>query len=219
MPDDGLFQGAFGGLVMLIVGLTGGIATGKSVVTGYLRELGAYIVDWDVIARAVVEPGLPAWQDITQYFGKEIVQPDGRIDRSKLGEVVFGDEAKRRKLNSFTHPRIMEEAEMQARAVLDTDVDAVVIHDVPLLFEAGLDKMVDKTVLVYATEENQVRRLMDRDSMSRESAIERLNTQMPVTDKVRQADFVIDNNGSIEQTREQVRRLYRELVALASTPA
>ena len=147
------------------------------------------------------------------------MKPGGRIDRSKLGEVVFGDEAKRRKLNSFTHPRIMEEAKIQERAILDTDADAVVVHDVPLLFEAGLDKMADKTVLVYVTEENQLKRLMDRDGMSRESAIERLNAQMPVEDKVRQADFVIDNNGSIEQTREQVRRLYHELVALASTPA
>lgn len=204
---------------MLLVGLTGGIATGKSMVSGYLRELGAHLIDWDVIAKEVVEPGLPAWREITHYFGEEILRPDQSIDRGKLGEVVFSDEAKRKKLNSFTHPRIMEEAKKQERAIVKADPDAIVVHDVPLLFEAGLDGVMDKTVVVYASDESQVKRLTDRDGMSRESAMERLGAQMPVADKLKLADFVIDNSGSIEKTREQVRQLYRKLVALASTPA
>jgi len=197
---------------MLLVGLTGGIATGKSLVSGYLRELGAHLIDWDVIAKKIVEPGLPAWQDIKNYFGEEILQPDQRIDRSKLGDAVFSDEAKRKRLNSFTHPRIMEAAKLQEKAIVEADPDAIVVHDVPLLFEAGLGEMVDKTVVVYATDESQVKRLMVRDGMSRESAMERLRAQMPVADKAKLADFVIENSGSIENTREQVQRL-------ASTPA
>ncbi len=200
---------------MLRVGLTGGIASGKSLVAGYLKELGAQIIDWDAISKIVVEPGLPAWQDIVRYFGKGILQADRRIDRSKLGEAVFSDEEKRQKLNSFTHPHIMAEAKRQERAIVETKPNAVVVHDVPLLFEVGGGKTVDKTVVVYTTQENQVKRLMARDGMSREDALARINAQMPLADKVKHADFVIDNNGSMEETKTQVQELYRELLTLA----
>ena len=200
---------------MIIVGLTGGIATGKSLVSGYLKELGAYIIDWDVIARAIEEPGLPTWQDIVNYFGKEILQKDGKLDRSKLGQIVFNDEAKRLKLNSFTHPRVIDEAKKQEKAIVEADPKAVVVHDVPLLFEVGIDKMVDKTVVVYITEENQVKRLMARDGISEEDAKSRIRSQMPLAEKLKRADFVIDDNGSIEQTKKQVQKLYNKLVSLA----
>lgn len=203
---------------MLIVGLTGGIATGKSLVSSYLKELGAYIIDWDVITMAVEEPGMPVWQDIVNYFGKEILQKDGRLDRSKLGQMVFNDEAKRLKLNSFTHPRIIEEAKKREKAIVESDPNAVVVHDVPLLFEVGIDKMVAKTVAVYATEEDQIERLKTRDGMSREDALSRIRSQMPPADKAKRADYVIDDSGSVEETKKQVQGLYRKLVAMAHSP-
>lgn len=200
---------------MLIVGLTGSIATGKSLVSGYLRQLGAYIIDWDVIARQICEPGLPAWNDIVNCFGKDILQQDQKIDRAKLGKIVFTDEAKRLKLDNFTHPRATEEAQRREKAIAEAEPDAVIVHDVPLLFEVGIDKMVDKTVVVYITEENQVKRLMARDGISEEDARNRIRSQMPVAEKVKRADYVVDNNGSMEETKRQVQELYSKLVSMA----
>ena len=201
---------------MVIVGLTGGIATGKSLVSGYLKELGAYIIDWDVIAREIEEPRLPAWQNIVNYFGEEILQNDSKIDRLKLGQIVFNDVVKRLKLNSFTHPRIIEEAKKRERAIVESNPNAVVVHDVPLLFEVGIDKMVDKTVTVYATEEKQIERLRTRDGISIEDALSRIRSQMSLADKAKRADYVIDDSGSTEETKRQVQELYWKLVALAS---
>lgn len=200
---------------MLRVGLTGGIATGKSLVSGYFKGLGAHIIDYDLLAREVVALELPAWKDIVNYFGKDVLQMDGSLDRNKLGRIVFNDEAKRLKLNSFTHPRVIEEAKKQEEAVGQAEPDAVIVHDVPLLFEVGIDKMVDKTVVVCITEENQVKRLMARNKMSRGDALSRIRAQMPVAEKVKRADYVIDNNGSMENTKKQVVELYGKFAALA----
>jgi len=200
---------------MLKVGLTGSIATGKSLVSRYLQELGAYNIDYDVLSREIVEPGLPAWQDIVDYFGEDILQPDRKLDRTKLGKIVFDDEAKRKKLESFIHPRVYIEADHQEKAFVESHADAVVVHEVPLLFEVGRDKAMDKTVVVYASEENQLKRLMTRDGMSKEDARSRIRSQMSVEDKRRQANYVIDNNGTMEETKRQVQDLYQKLVALA----
>ena len=200
---------------MLRIGLTGSIATGKSLVSEYFRELGAPVIDWDLISRAVVEPGLPAWQDIIDYFGTEILQEDQRLDRVKLGRVVFNNEEKRKKLESFIHPRTIDEAQRQERDALKKDPEAVIIHDVPLLFEVSIDKRVKKTIFVYASEETQLNRLRERDGMNEEDALSRIRSQLSLAEKMKRADFVIDNNGSMEETRRQVQKLYHELNSLA----
>lgn len=200
---------------MLRVGLTGSIATGKSLVSRYLQELGAHNIDYDQLSRAVVEPDLPAWQDIVGYFGEGILQPDRKLDRTKLGKIVFSDEAKRKKLESFIHPRVYAEANQQEKAFVESDPHAMVVHEVPLLFEVGRDRVMDKTVVVYASEDNQLKRLMARDGMSEEDARSRIKSQMSVEDKRRRADYVIDNNGTMEETKRQVQDLYRKLIALA----
>ena len=191
----------------VIVGLTGSIATGKSLVSKYFKELGVPIIDYDLVSKMVVEPGLPAWHDIANYFGREILHKDQTLDRPKLGVIVFGDEEKRRKLESFIHPRMEEEVQRQEKAALEADPDAVVIHDVPLLFETGLDKRVEKTIVVYASEENQLKRLKKRDAMSEEDAISRIKAQFPLAEKMKRADFVIYNDGSLEETKRQVEKL------------
>jgi dephospho-CoA kinase len=200
---------------MLRVGLTGSIATGKSLVSRYLQELGARNIDYDQLARDVVEPGLPAWQDIVGYFGEGILQPDRKLDRTKLGKIVFQDETKRRKLESFIHPRVYEEADRREEVFVEAVPNAIVVHEIPLLFEVGRDRMVDKTVVVYASQENQLKRLMDRDGMSEEDARSRIRSQMSVEEKKRRASYVIDNNGTMEETKRQVQDLYRELKSLA----
>jgi dephospho-CoA kinase len=200
---------------MLRVGLTGSIATGKSLVSRYLQESGAHDIDYDQLARDVVEPDLPAWQDIVGYFGEDILQPSRKLDRAKLGKIVFQDEAKRRKLESFIHPRVYEEADRQEEVFVKADPNAMVIHEIPLLFEVGRDRVMDKTVVVYASQENQLKRLMARDGMSEEDARSRIRSQMSVEEKKRRADYVIDNNGTMEETKRQVQDLYRGLSALA----
>lgn len=191
----------------VIVGLTGSIATGKSLVSKYFKELGVPIIDYDLVSKMVVEPGLPAWHDIANYFGREILHKDQTLDRPKLGVIVFGDEEKRRKLESFIHPRMEEEVQSQEKAALEADPDAVVMHDVPLLFETGLDKRVEKTIVVYASEENQLKRLKKRDAMSEEDARSRIKAQFPLAEKMKRADFVIYNDGSLEETKRQVEKL------------
>ena len=177
--------------------------------------MGGHIIDYDLISKMVVEPGLPAWQDIVSYFGKEILQENQEIDRAKLAKIVFNDEEKRKKLEYFIHFRMGEEIEQQQRAALEADPDAVIIHDVPLLFEVGVDKTVQKTIVVYASKENQVKRLMQRDGLSQEDIRSRIRAQMPLAEKMKRADYIIDNNGSMEESKRQVEQLYQELSALA----
>jgi dephospho-CoA kinase len=203
------------GYKMAIVGLTGGIATGKSLVSNYLKELDAYIIDYDVISRMVVEPGLPAWQDIVDYFGKDILKKDQTLDRVKLGKIVFNDEAKRKKLESFIYSRMFEYIEEREKAALSEDANAIVIHDVPLLFETGVDKHVEKVIVVYASEETQLNRLWQRDGMSEEDGRSRIRAQYPLAEKVKRADFVIYNDGSIEETKRQIEEVYHILRSLA----
>jgi dephospho-CoA kinase len=163
----------------------------------------------------VVEPGLPAWQDIVSYFGKEILQENQEIDRAKLAKIVFNDEEKRKQLEHFVHSRMGEEIGRQQKAALEADLNAVIIHDVPLLFEVGVDKTVQKTIVVYACEENQVKRLMQRDGLSEVDIKSRIRAQMPLAEKMNRADYVINNDGSVEETKRQVEQLYQELCALA----
>lgn len=196
---------------MLLVGLTGGIATGKSLVSEILRGLGAYIIDADKIAREVVEPERPAWLEIVEFFGKDIINKDKTINRKRLGEIVFNDPVKKRKLEEIVHPRVIEEENRMVKEYLKIKPDGIVIIDAALLIEAGSHKRVDKLIVVYADKETQTKRLMERDGLSRPDAEKRIASQMPLDKKVKMADFVIDNSKDIEDTRRQTIDIFNKL--------
>jgi dephospho-CoA kinase len=192
----------------MIVGLTGGIASGKSTVSNMFRKLGAVIIDADVVARQVVEIGTSGLQEIVDAFGSGILCQDGTLDRAKLGSIVFRDESARLRLNKIVHPRVREQFEIQTREFLQAHPHGVVIHDIPLLYENGLEKTVESVIVVYVSDETQVQRLMSRNSFSREEAERRIAAQMPLSEKVKRADFVVDNEGSLEHTKAQVEKIW-----------
>jgi dephospho-CoA kinase len=195
---------------MLIVGLTGGIASGKSLVTGIFKNLGAHIIDADRIVRELLEPGQDAWKEVSEYFGDDIMMPDRGIDRRKLGQIVFSDPAKRAWLNQCLHPRVFEAYAAQVKRLCARTPDAIVVFDAALLMETGFHKKMDKTVLVYAHSDQQLTRLMDRDHFTHEQALARIQSQMPLSEKRRYADYVIENTG----TRDEAERRAREVFAL-----
>jgi len=196
---------------MLNVGLTGGIASGKSTVARMLAEKGAVLIDFDELANAVQEPEGAVWREIVRHFGEEILHEDRTIDRRKLGETVFADREKRELLNRLVHPAIFEEWQRRLAEIRVRRADAIVVSDIPLLIEAGLKGMVDLVLLVYITPEEQIRRVMARDGFSREEAERRLAAQMPIEEKLRWADIVIRNGGSPEETRRVVSEVWMEL--------
>jgi dephospho-CoA kinase len=195
----------------LLLAVTGGIASGKSTVSKMLEEMGAPLIDFDVLARNVVEPGKPAWEEIVGFFGKEILQEDGVIDRKRLSAVVFGDMEKRKKLEGFTHPRIFEEFYRRVDEITAKDPNAIIQVGIPLLIELNLQYRFHKTLLVYIPREKQVERLMKRDSISREAAENILKAQLPIDEKIGYADYIIHNEGTLEETRIQVETVWVQL--------
>ena len=196
---------------MLVVGLTGGIASGKSTVARMLEEMGARIIDLDDLSRVVVEPGRPALQEIAARFGKGVLRPDGTLDREGLGRIVFGDADARRALEQIVHPRVWEEHERILEEIRKREPRAIVIVDVPLLMELGLQDRWDGVILVYAPKGTQRERLIHRDGFSQEEAEDRLRAQMDMEEKVPHAHFVIDNTGDRTGTRRQVEGLVKRL--------
>ena len=186
---------------MVIAGLTGGIATGKSTVANIMAEAGAHVIDADRIAKDVVKKGLPAWKEITEYFGKEILGSDGEIDRERLGDVVFGSKDKLEVLNKIVHPRVFEEMAREMDEVKQRAPDSIVILDIPLLIETGIHKLLSNVILVYAPERIQLARLMARDNIPKEAALKRIRSQMPIEQKKAFANYIIDNSSDIEHTR------------------
>lgn len=199
---------------MVVVGLTGGVASGKSTVVSMFAEEGARVIDIDQLSRLVVEPGWPAWHEIIAFFGREVLREDGALDRRRLGHVVFSDAMKRRKLEQIVHPRVLDEYEKRLNSIRENDKQAIVIADVPLLIEVELEARFDRVIVVYAPPKLQTRRLIGRDGLTEQAALERLTSQMPIEEKARRADSVIDNSGPLEKTRQQVRRLYQGLKEL-----
>lgn len=179
---------------MLNVGLTGGIASGKSTAARILREKGAFLVDFDDLVRRLQGRGTPLWQDIVDNFGPGILQPDGQIDRRALARVVFADEKKRRFLEGLVHPPVIALWQEQLAGLAGPG--RIVISDCPLLFEAGLQNLFDLIIVVHVDPEVQLRRLTARDNLSLPEAYSRLAAQMPIRDKLPLADIVVDNNGS-----------------------
>jgi dephospho-CoA kinase len=198
---------------MLLVALTGGIASGKSTVARRLEEHGAVIVDADQVARQVVEPGEPALARIAEEFGPGVIAPDGSLDRSALGAIIFSDPEGRQKLNAITHPAVLERSRALFAAAGDADPDAIVVYDIPLLVEAGRSDEFDLRVVVHAATETRVRRMIELRGMTREEALHRINSQATDTDRFAIADVVIDADGTLEHTLEQTDALWENLRA------
>ena len=175
---------------MILVGLTGGIATGKSTVAKMFKQCGAAVINADLLARQVVEPGKPAWRAIVKLFGKTVLNQDRSLDRQALGSIIFHNPKKRRQLERIIHPRVAREQARLTKAITRKDPNAVVIYEVPLLFEAGVDKRVDKIIVVTADRNIQIARLKKRDGLSRAEAIRRIRSQMPLAKKTQQADHL-----------------------------
>ncbi len=198
------------------VGLTGGIATGKSTVARILEDrLGVPVINSDQIARDVVKKGRVGYKRVVEVFGHGILDNSGEIDRAKLGKLVFDDPQKRRLLESILHPLITQEIDRRLKEKEQEDHKLIVL-EIPLLFEKGLQNRVDYTVVVYAPEEQQLERLMQRDGLSLEEAKKRLKAQIPIDEKVKLADFVIDNSKGVNYTEKQTLKVFNEILRNAS---
>ena len=198
----------------MIIGLTGGIACGKSTVAAMLAERGAFVVDADRTAREVVMPGEPALAEIASVFGQAVIREDGTLDRRKLGEIVFADPDKRKRLEAITHPAIRERMWSRIRQAKAEDPARIVVADIPLLYETGQQGLYDGVLVVYVPRETQIRRLLARNpELTEAQARDRVNAQMDIERKKELADWVIDNSGGLESTGRQVEALWRELSA------
>ena len=198
----------------VLLGVTGGIASGKSTVARMLEELGAPIIDFDLLSRVVAEPGKPAWQDIVSFFGEQVLLPDQSLDRKKLSEIVFRDTEKRKKLEEFIHPRIYGEFVRLVKEHTARNPAVIIPVLVPLLIEVNLQSLFHKILLVYIPRESQIQRLMERDGISREMAQSILAAQLPIDEKRAYADYIIDNSGSLEETKKQVEEVWQKLKEL-----
>jgi dephospho-CoA kinase len=197
-------------MMALIVGLTGGIASGKSTVANLIKDLGITVIDADIEARLAVEPGEKAYQQIVEHFGGEILLEDGSINRPKLGDIIFNHQEERMVLNGIVHPAVRERMNEKKVAAKERGENMVVM-DIPLLFESKLTDLVEKIILVYVDEDVQLERLMKRNHYTEAEAMARIRSQMPLIEKKKRSDFIIDNNGSLEQTQKQLNAILNRL--------
>ena len=200
---------------MILVGLTGGVATGKSTVAKMFKECGAVVIDADELAHEVVKPGKSAWREIVKTFGKTVLNTDRSLNRQALGRIVFRNPEKRRRLERIIHPRVAREQARLTKQAARTDPQAVVIYDVPLLFEAGIDTRVDTTIVVAADRKTQVARLKKRNGLSQAEAIRRIRSQMPLAKKIQRADHVLNGTLPRPSLGQQVSLLLKDLRLLA----
>ena len=192
-----------------VIGLTGGIASGKSTVSRILKNAGAVIIDADRIARDVVKKGLPAYREIIDSFGDKVLAPDGEIDRGVLGDIIFNDPQQKQLLNSIVHPYVSAETNLQLKHIKKNHPNTIVILDIPLLLEAQMHKDFSEIIVVYAPEHTQIERLMQRDGISKADALARIHSQMPIEEKKDLATIVIDNSGTRENTRKQTLDIFQ----------
>ena len=197
---------------MLNVGLTGGIACGKSTVATVFAKHGAHLIDFDELAHEMQEPEKPAWKEVVNHFGEGILQPDKKIDRVKLGNIVFTDKKKLIELNKIVHPFVYQEWHVRLEKICKKERHTIILSDIPLLFEGNMQHMFDLTVLVFINPKEQIRRLITRNGVSKEEARKRLKSQMPISEKIELADIIIDNEGSITETEKRVGQVWRELL-------
>ena len=200
----------------LIVGLTGGIVGGKSTVASIFKDLGAKIIDADKLGHSVILPNKPAWKKIVKIFGKDILQNDLTIDREKLGKIVFANQTLLKKLNEITHPEItkMIKKEIDSAKNKTTNQEKVLIIDAALIYEAKIDRFMDKIIVVYIDKDEQIKRLIKRNNLSKDEALQRVRSQIPMEEKAKIADYVIDNSNSLNKTKEQVEKIWQELMSL-----
>lgn len=192
----------------MVIGLTGGIATGKTTVSNYLKELGYPVIDADVIARQVVEPGTKGLRMITDTFGEKVLTSDGQLDRQQLAQLVFTSSELLQQLNQILQPIIRE----RIQELISTSKASVVVIDVPLLYEQHYEELCDVVMVVSVQPQQQLKRLMNRNHFTMDEAKNRVASQMPLSSKERLADVVIDNNGSVKETRQQVKKWLNQVV-------
>lgn len=202
----------------MIIGLTGSIATGKSTVSDMFRKLGVYIIDFDVLAHEVIEPGRPAWREIIRHFSQDVLNPDQTVDRKKLGQVVFNHPDRLAQLNQIVHPAVFEADQEKTREIMKREPQALIIKDVPLLTETSVRELVEKIIVVYASPEVQIQRMFER-GFNLEEAQKRINAQDPLGEKLKFADYVIYNDGPVEETERQVKEIYGSLQELGEREA
>ena len=201
---------------MILVGLTGGLASGTTTVAGLFQECGALVIHADRLARTVVEPGKAAWKDLVKTFSAQILQPDRRIDRTVLARMAFHDPVKLAKLNRIVHPRIAREQARHTRALVRQHPNAVIIYDAALLFEAKAHQRMDRIIAVTVTQAVQIARARQRDGLTRKEALGRIHGQFPLATKRRMADYLLNGMLPVPQLRTQVRQLYQELLQEAA---
>lgn len=194
------------------IGLTGGIATGKSTVSQMLVARGAALIDADVVARRIMEPGHPVLAAVVKRFGKTVLLENGQLNRKRLGEIVFSDYLERKALEDITHPAIRQEMKAEMETLEQEDPERLVVADIPLLYESGLEELYERIMVVYVPRSLQLERLVKRDGLTQEQAELRLAAQMDIEEKRRRADIVINNSGSCEETESQVDDFWRSQV-------
>jgi len=199
------------GSLMFIVGLTGGIASGKSLAARVFKDLGAHIIDADQIVHELLQPGQVVWQEVVEHFGSDILLSDKCINRRNLAEIVFSDAEKRAWLNSCIHPKVFAAFAAQVKFLCDRQPAAIIVFDAALLIETGYCQNMDKTVVVYAEQEQQIRRLVSRNGFTREHALARIRSQMPLAQKREYADYVLDNTGTQEYAEYQAAEIFQKL--------
>jgi len=199
----------------LIVGLTGGIVGGKSTVALMFKDLGAKIVDADKLGHSVILPHRPAWEKITRLYGKDILRNDLTIDRKQLSKIVFTNQTLLKKLNEITHPEIIKliKKEINLAKNKTHSQEKILIIDAALIYEAKIDRLMDKIVVVYIDEDEQIKRLIKRNNLSKDEALQRIKSQMPMKEKAEMADYVIDNSSSLDETKKQVEKIWQSLVS------
>jgi dephospho-CoA kinase len=202
---------------MILVGLTGGIASGKSEASRILKKLGAYIIDADEIAHALLEPNTKTWEEVVKSFGTGILRPNQSIDRSILGRMVFNDPEKLMALNAILHPFVFAEKEHRQKKIAAADPRAVIVFDVPLLIETNAHEGMDKVVVVTVNGKTQLKRLMERNGLSKQEAQKRINAQIPLNEKTKYADYLVDSGESLAHMEIRVRQIFEELKQLSDS--
>ena len=202
---------------MIVAGLTGGIGTGKSTVAKIFKEAGAIVIDADKIAKEAVKKSRPAWRKIVNHFGRNILLPDGEINRKHLADIIFNDPRQKEILNQIVHPIVFEETERILKEIEINDPNSVVILDIPLLIESGMKRDLAEIIVVYIPEEIQIQRLMARDGLNLPEALARVRSQIPIEDKKSKATILIDNSSSRSDTRRVVLEVFNKLQQYAGT--
>jgi dephospho-CoA kinase len=197
---------------MLLVALTGGIATGKSIVAQVLEQLGCYIHESDTLAHELQAPETPAWKALVAHFGEKILNPDKTINRRILGTIIFSDKKERDFLNNLLHPLVIAKKRELVQKIEEVGSHKIFVSVAALTIEAGFTKFFDKIIVVHCDGEIQLKRLMERDSIDRNEALTKIKSQMPLDEKIKRADYIVDTSGSLRQTLEQAEQVYRNLV-------